>query len=40
METTDFSPNLDSSRYAASARLSVAPMMDWIDGSRIPFVSG
>jgi tRNA-dihydrouridine synthase A len=31
METTDFSPNLDSGRYAASARLSVAPMMDWTD---------
>jgi tRNA-dihydrouridine synthase A len=31
METTDFPPNLDSSRYAASVRLSVAPMMDWTD---------
>jgi tRNA-dihydrouridine synthase A len=31
METTDFPSNLDSSRYAASVRLSVAPMMDWTD---------
>ncbi len=31
METTTTTSNPDSSRHAASARLSVAPMMDWTD---------
>lgn len=28
----------EKSRYAASLRLSVAPMMDWTDSSRLTFV--